>query len=87
MGLCDNGPMVDDVSKAYPQILEGDIKEVWRSGSQANRYEIANCTNKEQARLFSKHNYQVYGNCPAMRFLKASYATFVHDWPRRELGG
>ena len=34
-------------------------------------------------KLFSQHNYRVYGNRPdnayfAMRFLKASYATFVH---------
>lgn len=83
VGLCDRGPTVDDVSKVYPHILESNIKKVWRPGSQLNRFEIANCLDKEQAQLFSQHNYRVYGNCPdnayfAMRFLKAAYATFVH---------
>lgn len=84
VGLCDRGPTVDEVPKVYPEILESDIKKVWRSGGQPNRYEIANCTDKEQARIFSQHNYPVYGNRPdnaysAMRYLKAAYATFVHE--------
>lgn len=84
VGLCDRGPTVDEVPKVYPEILEFDIKKVWRPGGQPNWYEIANCTDKDQARIFSQHNYQVYGNRPdnayfAMRYLKAAYATFVHE--------
>lgn len=83
VGLCDRGPMVDEVPKVYPEILDDDIKQVWRAGAHPNRYEIAQCTDKELAKLFSQHNYRVYGNRLdnayfAMRFLKASYATFVH---------
>lgn len=83
VGLCDEGPLVDDVPKQYPEVLESAIKEIWKVGSQPNRYEIANCTDKEQARLFSQHNYRVYGHRPdnayfAMRFLKAAFATFVY---------
>lgn len=83
VGLCDRGALVDDVGKVYPQVLEGDIKEIWRPGMQQNRYELVNCTSKIQARQFSKLCYEVYGHRPdnayfAMRFLKAATATFVH---------
>ena len=85
VGLCDQGPMVDDVSKVYPQITEAAVKQVWRVGAQPNRFEVANCTDKEQAQMFLQFNYKVYGNRPdnfyfAMRFLKAALATFVHGF-------
>ena len=85
VGLCDQGPMVDDVCKAYPQITEAAVKQVWRVGAQPNRFEVANCTDKEQAQKFLQFNYKVYGNRPdnfyfAMRFLKAAFATFVHGF-------
>ena len=83
VGLCDKGAMVNDIGKVYPHILESDIKEIWRVGSQANRFEIMNCTDKEQAWVFSKHCYEVYGHSPdntyySMRFLKGATTTFVH---------
>lgn len=83
VGLCNKGAMVDDVGFVYPHISDSDITKIWRVGNQANRFEIINCTDKEQARLFSKHCYEVYGHSPdnkyySMRFLKAAFATFVH---------
>ena len=83
VGLCDRGAMVDDVGKIYPQVLESDIKEIWRPGILQNRYELVNCTSKSQSRQFSKLCYQVYGHRLdnayfAMRFLKAATAMFVH---------
>lgn len=85
VGLCDRGPLVDDVGKAYPQITEASVKQVWRIGAQPNRFEVAKCADRDQAHLFLQFNYKVYGNRPdnfyfAMRFLKAAFATFVHGF-------
>ena len=83
VGLCNRGPTVYEVLKVYPEILDDDIKHIWWTEAHPNHYEIAKCTDKEQAQLFSQHNYRVYGNRPdnayfAMRFLKAAFAKFGH---------
>ena len=52
VGICDQGPLVDDVSKSYPQITEVAVKHVWKVGALLNWFEVANYIDKEQTLLF-----------------------------------
>ena len=77
---------VDDVGKAYPQITEASVKQVWRISAAAEPIRGRKLrSSRDQANLFLQFNYTVYGNRPdnfyfAMQFLKAAFATFVHGF-------
>ena len=84
VGLYGEGPLVKHVSKVYSFITDKEVTDVWRRGSQPNRYEFARCTDLTQRKQFQQQYYKVYGNQPdngyySLRFLKACYATFVYQ--------
>ena len=86
VGLYGEGPLVKHVRKVYSFIADKEVTDVWRRGSQPNRYEFARCTDLTQRKQFQQQYYKVYGNQPdngyySLRFLKACYATFVYQLP------
>ena len=86
VGLCDQGPRIRDVAKVYPFIRDEEIGAVWKEGATKGRYELARCEDLELLKKFRHHFFKVYGNKPdntyfPLRFLKACYATFVHNKP------
>ena len=86
VGLCDQGPLIRNVAKVYSFIRDEEISAVWKEGATKGRYELARCEDPELLKKFRHHFFKVYGNKPdntyfPLRFLKACYATFVHNKP------
>lgn len=86
VGLCDQGPLIRDVSKVYGFIKDEDITVVWKEEVSKGRYELGRCEDLEQLKLFRSHFFKVYGNKPdnkkfPLQFLRVCYATFVYNKP------
>lgn len=87
-GLCNHGVEVDQV-QTVAAVSDAEILTKWSPSSDKYRFAIDNCVDQDQAAQFCEHYRLVYGGHPtnssfSMRFLRACYATFVHnvkvDW-------
>jgi hypothetical protein len=86
VGLCDQGPVLRDVSKVYSFITDEEVTSVWKEGVSKGRYDFSRCQDEDQLKMFGQQYFKVYGNRPhnnyfCLRFLKACFATFIHQKP------
>ena len=84
VGLCNQRPLVRDVSKYYNLIIQDKVKDVWKEGVKSGCYILVRCKNEEQLKMFGQQYFKVYGNkfdnyYYLLRYLKACYATFIHN--------
>src|SRR5579875_1820929 len=88
VGLCPHGIPVDQVG-SLTQVCDTEIFQKWKTRTSEPRYPISLCVDKEQAKQFQDHHRLMYGGSIdndqfSLKFLRACYATFVHnleiDW-------